>query len=149
MRRTPPSEPSPSSPLMPASLASREAAPETAPPPPPPPPPRPRLRFRRRLDRLIVSAGKAPPPSAPRHVPHSRAIVPLKSPIWQCSLAVVESCESQILKPETKRTRMAQWGVHQDGGSFSGSKVVRPVALLKFTQSALLHFAISERGTWN
>ena len=89
MRRTPPSEPSPSSPLMPASLASREAAPETA-PPPPPPPPRPRLRFRRRLDRLIVSAGKAPPPSAPRHVPHSRAIVPLKSPIWQCSVAVVE-----------------------------------------------------------
>ena len=33
---------------------------------------------------------------------------------------------------------MAQWGVHQDGGSFSGSKVVRPVAL-KFSQSALLH----------
>ena len=42
---------------------------------------------------------------------------------------------------------MAQWGVHQDGGSFSGSKVVRPVVALKFSPSALLHFAISERGT--
>ena len=48
MSRTPPSVSSPS----PVSLASREAAPDTA--PLPPPPPRPRLRFRRRLDRLIV-----------------------------------------------------------------------------------------------